>query len=94
MIEIRDMANGEIAFLQEMLYAALAWRPDVELPSREWVLEHPQVVIFHKGWGRAGDTALVAEEDGRPIGAVWCRLFTKADGTPRSPDRTMLTYGY
>jgi predicted permease len=22
------------------------------------------------------------------------RLFTKADGTPRSPDRTMLTYGY
>lgn len=79
MIEIHGMTNGEISFLQEMLYAALAWRPDVELPSREWVLEHPQVVIFHKGWGRTGDAALVAEEDGRPIGAVWYRFFTEAE---------------
>jgi hypothetical protein len=32
---IRDLANGETAFLQEMLYAPLAWRPGVELPARE-----------------------------------------------------------
>jgi ribosomal protein S18 acetylase RimI-like enzyme len=76
---IRDLASGETAFLQEMLYAALAWRPGVELPPREWVLEHPQVVVFHKDWGRDGDTALVAEESGRPIGAVWYRFFTEAE---------------
>jgi GNAT superfamily N-acetyltransferase len=76
---IRDLASGETAFLQEMLYAALAWRPGVELPPREWVLEHPQVVVFHKDWGRDGDTALVAEESGRPIGAVWYRFFTDAE---------------
>lgn len=68
---IRDLANGETAFLQEMLYTALAWRLSVELPPKEWVLEHPQVVVFHKGWGRVGDAALVAEEDGRLAGAVW-----------------------
>lgn len=76
---IRDLANGETAFLQEMLYAALAWRPSVELPPKEWVLEHPQVVVFHEGWGRIGDAALVAEEDGRLVGAVWHRFFTEAE---------------
>ena len=40
---IRDLANGEVAFLQEMLYTALAWRPDVQLPPKEWVLEQQQV---------------------------------------------------
>lgn len=76
---IRDLANGETAFLQEMLYVALAWRPGVELPPKEWVLEHAQVVVFHRDWGRAGDTALVAEEDGRPVGAAWYRFFTEAE---------------
>ena len=62
-----------------MLYAALAWRPGVELPPVEWVLAHPQVVVFHEGWGRPGDTALVAEENGRRLGVVWYRLFTEAE---------------
>jgi GNAT superfamily N-acetyltransferase len=78
-IQIRDLVNGEHAFLGEMVYAALAWRPDVELPPIEYVLAHPQVTIFHQGWGRAGDTALVAEEDGRLLGAVWYRFFTEAN---------------
>lgn len=79
MIEIRDLKEDDLEFLHEMLYAALAWRPDVELPAAEWVLAHPQVVIFHRDWGRPGDTALVAEESGLPIGLVWYRLFTEAE---------------
>jgi GNAT superfamily N-acetyltransferase len=59
-----------------MLYAALDWRPGVELPSPDFVLAHPQVVIFHDGWGREGDAGVVAEEDGRPVGAAWWRFFT------------------
>lgn len=77
MTGIRDLGADEIGFLQEMLYVALDWRPDVELPAAEWVLAHPQVVVFHEGWGRAGDTALLAEEDGRRVGLVWYRLFTE-----------------
>ena len=42
-MEIRDLRRDETDFLRQMLYTALAWRPDVELPPREWVLEHPQV---------------------------------------------------
>jgi len=77
-VEIRDLRPDETPFLQEMLYAALAWRPDVELPPLEWVMEHPQVAPFHTAWGRHGDTALVAE-DGVPIGLAWYRFFTDAE---------------
>lgn len=77
-MEIRDLRPDETPFLREMLYAALAWRSDMELPPRERVLEHPQVAPFHTGWGRAGDTALLAE-DGVPVGLAWYRFFTEAE---------------
>ena len=73
---IRDLRDDEAPFLREMLYAALAWRPGVELPPPEWVLEHPQVAPFHEEWGRDGDTGLVAERDGARLGLVWYRFFT------------------
>jgi GNAT superfamily N-acetyltransferase len=74
--EIRELRDDEMPFLQEMLCTALAWRPDVELPPREFVLAHPQVVVFYADWGRAGDVGLVAERKGEPIGLVWYRFFT------------------
>jgi ribosomal protein S18 acetylase RimI-like enzyme len=78
-MRIRELRDDDLDFLREMLYAALAWRPEVTLPPREFVLSHPQVVIFHRDWGRDGDVALVAEEDGQPLGVVWYRLFTEAE---------------
>jgi GNAT superfamily N-acetyltransferase/DNA-binding transcriptional ArsR family regulator len=77
-VVVRELRPDEIGFLHEMLYAALAWRPNVALPPIEWVLAHPQVSVFHEGWGRPGDVGLVAEEAGRAIGLVWYRLFTGA----------------
>jgi GNAT superfamily N-acetyltransferase len=77
-ITVRDLGSDELAFLREMLYAALDWQPKVELPPREFVLAHEQVVIYHQDWGRPGDVALVAEADGRPIGLAWYRFFTEA----------------
>ena len=79
MTEVRDLRADETPFLEQMLYTALAWRPDVELPAREWVLAHPQVVVFHAGWGRAGDVGLVGEETGEPIGLAWYRFFTNEE---------------
>jgi GNAT superfamily N-acetyltransferase len=79
-VEIRDLRPDETPFLLEMLYTALAWNPDVDLPPRDWVLEHPQVAPFHVEWGRhPGDMGLVAVEDGSLLGLAWCRYFTEAE---------------
>jgi GNAT superfamily N-acetyltransferase len=59
-----------------MLYAALDWKPGRRLPPRLLLVRIPQVSIFWKGWGRPGDTGLVAERDGARIGLAWYRLFT------------------
>jgi len=77
-VRIRELTSDDLPFLREMLYAALAWRPSPELPPFETVIDHPQLAIFHAGWGREGDAGLVAEEGDRRIGAVWWRFFTDA----------------
>ena len=77
MTGIRELTADDLPVLREMLYVALDWRPGGVLPPREFVLEHPQVVVFHEDWGREGDAGYVAEEDGKPVGAAWWRLFTE-----------------
>lgn len=42
-------------------------------------MRHPEVARYHRGWGRAGDTALIAERGGEFIGAAFYRLFTVED---------------
>jgi ribosomal protein S18 acetylase RimI-like enzyme len=78
-VVIRDLRDEERDFLEDMLFAALSWNPERELPPREWVLAHPQAAIYHRDWGREGDTALVAEDDGELVGLVWWRFFTEAE---------------
>jgi len=77
MLRIRELEPADADFLGAMLYEAIYWDPVKERLPAEFVLAHPQLTIFHAGWGRPGDAGLVAEVDEQPAGVVWYRLFTE-----------------
>ena len=79
MLRIRNLEAADAGFLGEMLIAAVYWDPAKERLPAECLLAHPQLMIFHEGWGRPGDVGLVAEVDGAPVGVVWYRRFTDAE---------------
>ena len=57
-------------FLRDMLHHAYYWRERV---PGSFVSRHV------RGWGRPGDTAVIALENGFPVGAAWFRVFTAAE---------------
>jgi GNAT superfamily N-acetyltransferase len=92
-VTIRELTEADLPFLRQMLCEALLWSPRRRRFRRlgRLVLRLKIVAIYHRGWGRAGDTGFVAEENGRPAGAVWYRFFTEeehGDGfvDPQTPE--------
>jgi GNAT superfamily N-acetyltransferase len=63
-----------------MLYEAAGPEPGEPDPGPQaWVAEGIPA-RYLEGWGRAGDTAVVAETtDGTPAGAAWFRVFSKSE---------------
>jgi ribosomal protein S18 acetylase RimI-like enzyme len=68
---IRRGGRQDVRFLRDMLHHAYYWR------ERNPGDEPGPVSRYVKGWGRPGDTALIAVEDGFPVGAAWYRLFRR-----------------
>lgn len=48
-------------------------------PFPKSIIEEPNLAKYIANWGRPDDIALVAEQDGQLIGAVWCRLLKAAE---------------
>jgi ribosomal protein S18 acetylase RimI-like enzyme len=68
---IRRGGPSDVRFLRDMLHHAYYWR------EREPGEGPGPVALYVKGWGRQGDTALIAVDDGFPVGAAWYRLFQR-----------------
>jgi len=68
-VVIRRGGRQDVRFLRDMLHHAYYWR------ERAPGAGPGPVARYVKGWGRPGDTALIAIEAGFPVAAGWYRLF-------------------
>jgi ribosomal protein S18 acetylase RimI-like enzyme len=68
---IRRGGRQDVRFLRDMLHHAYYWR------ERDPGDEPGPVARYVKGWGRPGDTVLIAVEDAFPVGAAWYRRFRR-----------------
>lgn len=75
-ITIRKIQTSEIYLLKDMLYEAI-YQPDENNLIPRSVIEIPEVDAYIKDFGkRADDYCLVADLDGKIIGAVWVRIIS------------------
>jgi hypothetical protein len=75
---IRPAVTADLPFLWEMLYEAIQTEPGEPRPSRS-ILEAPGMAHYLADWGRPGDRSVIAEREGRPVGAAWYRLMPAED---------------
>ena len=71
---IREMRSYEYKVLKDFLYEAIYIPEGVDFPKRT-TIEQPELQIYISEFGNKDDNALVAEVDGKIIGAVWTRIM-------------------
>ena len=75
-LRIRDGVATDLPFLEQMLVQAFFWSPDLPRRPLEQLRREPEFAKLLADWGRSGDRAVVAMEDGARVGAAWFRLWT------------------
>ena len=74
-VMIRKLMTEESALLKDFLYEAIFIPEGVEAPPRD-IVERPELRIYYDDFGTGpADHCLVAETDGRVVGAVWTRIM-------------------
>lgn len=72
---IREIKETEYPLLNDFLYEAIFIPEGVEAPPRS-IINEPELQVYVRGFGsQEHDRALVAEADGKIIGAVWVRIM-------------------
>ena len=74
-VMIRKLMTEERPLLKDFLYEAIYIPEGVEAPPRD-IVERPELRIYYDDFGTGpADYCLVAETDGRVVGAVWTRIM-------------------
>ena len=72
---IREIRPEEHDLLREFLYQAIYLPDGVEPPPRS-VVDLPELQVYVTDFGtRPGDYCMVAEAEGKVVGAAWCRIM-------------------
>ena len=80
MVMIRPARPDDEPFLWDMGWEATAVDAGMRALGRDAAFAMPHVRRYLDGWGRVGDTAVIAvAADGQRLGAAWYRLFPADD---------------
>jgi ribosomal protein S18 acetylase RimI-like enzyme len=72
---IREISKEESHILSDFLYEAIYVPKGLKAPLRS-IIELPELQVYIKGFGeQKSDIGLVAEADGKIVGAIWTRIM-------------------
>lgn len=72
---IRNLRQDETELLKDFLYEAIFIPEGVDPPERS-IVERPELRVYTDDFGsRRGDNCLVADHNGKAVGAVWTRIM-------------------
>ncbi|MPM18647.1 Mycothiol acetyltransferase [bioreactor metagenome] len=72
---LRPLKQEEYSLLEDFLYDAIFVPVGEEVLPRSVLLE-PSIQNYYQDFGRAHDYCLVAEQEGKLLGAVWARVLS------------------
>lgn len=75
---IRPLTKHDGGLVRTFLYHAL-YVPAGRPPFPPEIVEQQDLRRYFAGWGRPGDSGVVAQRGGQAIGAAWVRLWTADD---------------
>ena len=72
---LRTLRESETDLLKEFLYEAIFLPEGTQPPDRS-IVERPELSLYYENFGSGrADNCIVAEQDGRIVGAVWTRIM-------------------
>lgn len=72
---IRKLCENEYCLLKDFLYEAI-FVPDGMLAPPKSIIDQPELQVYIKDFGKyESDIGLIAETDGKAVGAVWVRIM-------------------
>lgn len=71
---IRDMKPEEYPLLSDFLYEAIFIPVGMQKPNRT-IIHQPELALYIEDFGQADDICLIAEIQGKAIGAIWSRIM-------------------
>ena len=72
---LRKLRKDETGILREFLYESIFIPEGEEAPDRS-IIDQPELAIYYDDFGKGkADNCIVAEVDGRVVGAVWTRIM-------------------
>lgn len=75
MLTYRPLQPSETELLKTFIYEAIFIPEGVEPPPFD-IIYRPEIALYYEGFGNgSADNCIVAEADGKVVGAVWTRIM-------------------